>query len=348
MKSSRKLPPATSFPVRQVGRPDYRKQSNPGVAQPKSSLPAPKVNHPVAPAVYRPQAPPKVLQTKKISPTHQTHKAPPQAKPVAPPVYRPQPVPKVLQRKTSTAPQAVNRPTGAPTAPPVYRPQAPPKVLQTKPAVQQTPPANRHPIKQPVRASAYNPSQAPKILQPKANNAAQQSQSNRLHPGTRQQPPGRAGKVIQRQLILADVPYDEQETEMSCWYASLSMVLGYHNQGIPNYTHTEAYQRGLKYNEGELDKYVIEGCDLGIRTTADDIKNRQDLETALGDYGPMWCPAKQTNHVVVIYGVDDNDNVHYLDPSRGAEGGKKTFKLNQLYNLFPVYLQYKRKSTEVD
>ena len=53
----------------------------------------------VAPEVYRPQALPKVLQTK--SRTDQKLQPRPTRQPIAPPVYRPQPVPKVLQRRES-------------------------------------------------------------------------------------------------------------------------------------------------------------------------------------------------------------------------------------------------------
>ena len=53
-------------------------------------------------------------------------------RPAAPAPYRPQPVPKVLQRKVAAQP--VSKPTGAPapTAPPVFRPQPTPVVLQRK------------------------------------------------------------------------------------------------------------------------------------------------------------------------------------------------------------------------
>src|SRR5690349_12540126 len=89
----------------------------------KSSVavaPAPSVRQPpVAPAPYRPQSTPIVLQRKTIGPMlkppqtdrprsmppalqqQKTSALQPKTPPAAPPVYRPLPVPKVLQRKTS-------------------------------------------------------------------------------------------------------------------------------------------------------------------------------------------------------------------------------------------------------
>ena len=88
---------------------------------------------PVAPAVYRPQPTPKVLQ-RKTAPRQQPHGAGPKRPPAAPPVYRPQPVPKVLQRKATAQPRLSpsTQPNRLPVAPPAYRPQPVPRVLQRK------------------------------------------------------------------------------------------------------------------------------------------------------------------------------------------------------------------------
>ena len=72
---------------------------------------------PAAPAVYRPQPVPKVLQ-RQIAVAQRPKAGQVLHPPVAPPVYRPQI--KAAQMKTH------------PVAPPVYRPQPVPKVLQTK------------------------------------------------------------------------------------------------------------------------------------------------------------------------------------------------------------------------
>src|SRR5262245_13816554 len=87
------------------------------------------------------------------------------------------------------------------------------------------------------------------------------------------------------------VPYEKQETENSCWYASLSMVLGYHNIGIPNLTHTKAYTGGLMWEHGELD-WLAQKCSLGFRVTGNDIKSGDDLAETLQKWGPMMALAK--------------------------------------------------------
>src|SRR5205807_2417531 len=98
---------------------------------------------PAAPAVYRPQPLPRVLQGKITAlpkPPNQTQRSP-----VAPPVYRPQPVPKVLQTKIAVGQrsQAERLPRRQASAPPVFRPQPMPRVLQTK-AVQKRLEIDRH------------------------------------------------------------------------------------------------------------------------------------------------------------------------------------------------------------
>jgi len=95
-----------------------------GVVQPfNRQLGAAVVKHPIAPPAYRPQAVPKVLQTKRSS--IPTARAQPRRPPVAPPVYRP----------TTLRPAGLAQMKTQPVAPPVYRPQPAPKVLQTKSSV---------------------------------------------------------------------------------------------------------------------------------------------------------------------------------------------------------------------
>jgi len=111
------------------GQPRLQK---PGAVQPKA-IPASWIRQtPAAPAVYRPQPLPRVLQGKITAlpkPPNQTQRSP-----VAPPVYRPQPVPKVLQTKIAVGQrsQAERLPRRQASAPPVFRPQPMPRVLQTK------------------------------------------------------------------------------------------------------------------------------------------------------------------------------------------------------------------------
>ncbi|MDQ3744908.1 MAG: hypothetical protein M3444_11040 [Acidobacteriota bacterium] len=134
----------------------------PGVLQTKTVATQAK-KMPTAPPVYRPQAAPKVLQTKAatvLPPAAATR----QLTPAAPHAYQPQPVPKVLQRKAALSTQtpglAAKRP---PAAPPVYRPHPEPKCLQAKrPAA----PRSANQAKpSPVAAPAYRPQPTPRVLQ---------------------------------------------------------------------------------------------------------------------------------------------------------------------------------------
>ena len=78
--------------------------------------------------------PPRVLQTKaNTAQPSQTRRLVVQTKlPVAPPVYRPQSPPKVLQTKTVNVGKQLTSQTIQPKAPAVYRPQPTPHVLQAK------------------------------------------------------------------------------------------------------------------------------------------------------------------------------------------------------------------------
>jgi hypothetical protein len=68
----------------------------------------PRAVGPQAPHLYGPQAPPKVLQTKKSLATSATRDRGNCSRPAAPPAYRPQPTTKVLQRKAIASAQPVS------------------------------------------------------------------------------------------------------------------------------------------------------------------------------------------------------------------------------------------------
>lgn len=141
--------------------------------------------------------------------------------------------------------------------------------------------------------------------------------------------------------LLLDVPYHRQETPNSCWYAALAMVLEFHKRETPDLKSTKAYQDSLRWDLGELDEYIIEGSGFGIRQTAKDFETVGDLMRDLKEYGPMWVPAKQTNHVVVIVGASSDGKVYYHDPGPKEGTGKNLqFAFTKMAELFPVYLQY--------
>ncbi|HEX7333639.1 MAG TPA: hypothetical protein VF290_19205 [Pyrinomonadaceae bacterium] len=162
------------FPVQLSVQAGQQKKITPGVAQRKVG-PTVQARHPVAPAVYRPQPTPKVLQRKTVGSQQAPHTQ--SAKPVAPPpVYRPQAVPKCLQTKMAPVAPAVK-------SSPVYRPQPVPKVLQPKP---QSPSATVAPrLHQPAPKSLVQPKtimpsrKPPGILQ-----ASLSGQKNSIQPKT--------------------------------------------------------------------------------------------------------------------------------------------------------------------
>lgn len=86
------------------------------------------MRRPVAPAVYRPQPVPKVLQ-RQVAAGQMPKVDQAVHPPVAPPIYRPQIKAPVAQRRIAGAPQLRTN------APPVYRPQPVPRVLQTKKSI---------------------------------------------------------------------------------------------------------------------------------------------------------------------------------------------------------------------
>jgi hypothetical protein len=140
----------------------------PGPTAPKAAPPAaarPAQKRPAAPAVYRPQPAPRVLQAKRppaVAPVRQGRPAP-----SAPPVYRPQPSPAVLQaKKAAGQPPRAEQSPRRPVAPPVYRPTA--ASVQLKPARQgpPLPPKPNRPAPPPPRPqAATRPAHRPEAMQ---------------------------------------------------------------------------------------------------------------------------------------------------------------------------------------
>lgn len=158
MSIERKFPlKALSVPTRPKQALGKRQLYGTSSARPKTAVQAKPST--AAPPVYRPQAVPKVLQTKKPAahqPVNQTNRTP-----VAPPVYRPQPTPKVLQSKMKSGQGlAVGESPRRPVAPPVYRPEHK-KVLQPM----STPTTGMR--KPPATPAANRHLQTPALLQPK-------------------------------------------------------------------------------------------------------------------------------------------------------------------------------------
>jgi hypothetical protein len=140
---------------------------------------------PVAPSVYRPQPPPKVLQTKMATvqrlPGGLTKNAP-----VAPPAYRPQPLPKVLQRSAAPSPPA--RQTVQARMKHVAAKASQPGITQGRvQSVRPGAPPNAA-VKRPVPPPVYRPEPGPNVLQRKCA------------PGQKMRKPQMPGNTAQRRL----------------------------------------------------------------------------------------------------------------------------------------------------
>jgi len=201
-------PRPAAYPARPQPRP-------PGVAQPKAAPSVQNARRPVAPAPYRPQPTPRVLQRKEALPqppcgrvggasaAHQASRSRAAAAPVnvrpktsparpsVPPAYHPQPAPKALQAKTPG-----NVPTPAqPRANhlrPLPPPAAPPQNAQPKMNVGLRPPLTGRPTAAPIPPAPYRP-QAPKVLQ------AKQAEAHARFAGRTAAQPGLAAVQLKRQ-----------------------------------------------------------------------------------------------------------------------------------------------------
>ncbi|HKC63357.1 MAG TPA: hypothetical protein VKB86_06955 [Pyrinomonadaceae bacterium] len=122
---------AQRTPGQQTGNPQIRANA---LVQPKTVAPPTHVRKPLAPPAYRPQQPPKVLQTKMPASRPASQSGKPGSTTPAPPAYRPQPVPKVLQTKAAVGHQPVSPLRPPQPSTPVHSPQPVPKVLQSQAA----------------------------------------------------------------------------------------------------------------------------------------------------------------------------------------------------------------------
>ncbi|HKQ99896.1 MAG TPA: hypothetical protein VJT09_04435 [Pyrinomonadaceae bacterium] len=187
-------------------QPVARQTRVPGPAQPKMvqdrlSAIQPKLNAArlAAPAVYRPQPTPKVLQTKSSPATGpQTGQAP--RRPVAPAVYRP-------EAKKIVQPKAIAQQRKTPTAPPVYRPEqqrvAQPKMIpaaQTD-ALLKTRPSRPQPFSGAVSGAVQrNAVASPVMTRPAQTRMGSPSSAPKLH--TNAALPARGlSRVIQRDPV---------------------------------------------------------------------------------------------------------------------------------------------------
>ena len=153
-----------------------------------------------------------------------------------------------------------------------------------------------------------------------------------------------------------NVPLIAQSTSMSCWAASMAMILGWRNSqsvsqlavamnmGGPSYM--PSFANGLNPN----DRYILERNGF----TLDDpmCYSAALIESMLESYGPLWvASAVPTAHIRVVTGLDKGV-LHINDPwpvSRGAKytrsfsqffGAMETLGAKEIGQPAPVYVAY--------
>lgn len=176
--------------------------SNSGAAQLQTVVSAQSVKRPVAPPVYRPQARPNAVQSKRAN------GAVNRKLPVAPPVYRPQQFAKVLQTKSSLAQNSkAGQVPRRPVAPPVYRPEIK-KIVRPKAISPQRNSPTAPPVCRPQQRIAQ-PKMAPGGPA-RTRPTAPPVRRTGLGPGTAI-PPGRG--VVQRVLAVTNLEEKSQASQ---------------------------------------------------------------------------------------------------------------------------------------
>ena len=140
--------------------------------------------------------------------------------------------------------------------------------------------------------------------------------------------------------VKLDVPLVTQQATMECWYASACMVayfrrpgprLGLPDKWAPNRGIGLADFARLAQAEG-LKSMLTPGSQV----------TAQQLETFLGNYGPIWCAGRWDGvpHIVVLTGVD-GQTVYINDPNPAR--GKRIETLawfNQKLDRVPNCMMY--------
>ncbi len=155
-----------------------------------------------------------------------------------------------------------------------------------------------------------------------------------------------------------DVPLVPQTSGMSCWAASIAMILGWKNQmSIPDVviarnpggkSYMTSYQNGLDPN----DKHILRAN--GFEVDAPQCYSVIAIGTLLRSRGPLWVATWAPGpHIRVVTGLVGN-TVHINDPAPVNKGSTYTRSFSQFFgameNLgereanqkFPVYVAYLR------
>jgi len=158
--------------------------------------------------------------------------------------------------------------------------------------------------------------------------------------------------------MIYDVPLIPQTSRMSCWAASIAMILGWKrgmsipdtviakNPGGLNYM--TSYAQGLDPN----DKYILEANGFGIESPQ--CYTTEGINSLLTKKGPLWVATWAPGpHIRVVTGmvavtlfVNDpapvNVGSHYLRRFNDFFGAMEQLGMRELKEQSPVYVAYLR------
>ena len=254
---NKKRPEAKDSRRQLTSRTDLARPFEPSGTHAKKLVTARVKTDTAAPAVYRPQPAPKVLQRKTAHLQQGSCKNSEGVKrPVAPPAYRPQPAPKVLQPKAAHGQTArVDKVERKPFAPPAYRPQTTPLVLQRKAVAGQPASAPARAKPSPAAPPVYRPQSEPRVLQRKASGVHKTASgvSNVSPPAVRPRQESnasrRGGHVA---VIQAKRPNVIQRMEQSHFIDSDN------NNNNSGSSSGSSNTNGLGYNQQEVAPFLVD------------------------------------------------------------------------------------------
>jgi hypothetical protein len=160
--------------------------------------------------------------------------------------------------------------------------------------------------------------------------------------------------------MIYDVILIPQSTNMSCWAASIAMILSWKNQASFDPQMIASNPGGTNYmpqfaNNGPgldpNDKYILERN--GFKLEAPQCYTLEAVQGLLAQHGPLWVASQVPAgpHIRVVTG-STGDRLHINDPSPVNQGAKYTRGFNDFFGQMetlggqelnepsPVYVAY--------
>ncbi len=155
-----------------------------------------------------------------------------------------------------------------------------------------------------------------------------------------------------------DVPLVAQTTNMSCWAASIAMILGWRDQACYSDVNIAANYGGTSYTPSMTngldpnDKYILRRNGFAVEWPR--CYTPQGFLGLLDDHGPLWVASKPPGggpHIRVVTGYQGSQ-LYVNDPApvnRGARytrsfadfmNDSETLGAEELHEPSPVYVAY--------